>query len=416
VRSRAAFAVLLAGLAAAGPADARAAWGPAFDVSPPGRALDSSAVVAAPADRFVVAWTSGSRVQARRVGGRRASRVLKLGSRGADVRLWPSANGSTVVTWSAAGGSIRLRAIAPDDRLGPAVTVTEPGDDSRDVVAVPRRDGSSTVAWIDRTGAQTAVVKARRVSAAGVAGPVSTLTAPDARADEIVGAPDIDDGAMLVWNTGGILFGRRVTPAGAPARPAFQVSGLGQTASTPQLATDGTGGATVVWTQATAPTSVQEVAVISDDKLSGLDQLSAPGVPSLAPRLAFRNLFGVVVWEARPTTGAVVVGVDADGARTTLSRPFAGSAALRPEAAIDAAGHGFAVWQRGRAVQVARFGHGLARRVATLSGASSRAGEPHIAATPRGRALAIWVRTTRSGRRLQAARYWHPLANRGTGR
>jgi hypothetical protein len=67
-------------------------------------------------------------------------------------------------------------------------------------------------------------------------------------------------------------------------------------------------------------------------------------------------------------------------------------------------------------VQVARFGHGLARRVTTLSPASSRAGVPHIAATPRGRALAIWVRTTRSGPRLQGARYWHPLANRGTGR
>jgi hypothetical protein len=405
VRSRAACAVLLALLAVAGRADARAAWGPAFAVSPPARALQSSAVVAAPGDRFVVAWASATRVQARRVGGRRAGRVLTLGARGTDVRLWPAANGSTVVTWARADGSIRLRAIARDDRVGRAVTVTEPGDDGHDVVAVPRRDGSTTVAWIARTGEQTAVVKARRVSAAGVAGPVSTLTAPDGRAGELVGAPDIDDGAMLVWSAGGILFGRRVTAAGAPSRPTFQVSGLGQTASAPQLATDGTGGATVVWTQATTPASVQEVAIISDDKLSGLDQLSASGVASLTPRLAFRNLFGVVVWEARPASGAVVAGVDADGARTTLSRPFTGSAGLRPEAAIDAAGHGFAVWQRGRAVQVARFGHGLARRVTTLTAASSRAGVPHIAATARGRALAIWVRTTRSGSRLEAARY-----------
>jgi hypothetical protein len=71
------------------------------------------------------------------------------------------------VTWARADGSIRLRAIARDDRMGPAVTVTEPGDDGHDVVAVPRRDGSTTVAWSDRTSAQTAVVTARRVSAAG---------------------------------------------------------------------------------------------------------------------------------------------------------------------------------------------------------------------------------------------------------
>src|SRR6185312_16347713 len=97
----------------------------------------------------------------------------------------------------------------------------------------------------------------------------------------------------LVWNAGGTLFGRRITAAGAPARPAFQISGQGETASAAQLATDGTGGATAVWVQGSAPTSVQEVAIISDDKLSGLDQLSAPGVPSLLPSLAFRGLAGV---------------------------------------------------------------------------------------------------------------------------
>jgi hypothetical protein len=301
-----------------------------------------------------------------------------------------------------------MRTLGADDRLGPTVTISEPGARGHRAVAVPRRDGSATVAWIERTTPTTSVVKARQVSAAGVPGPVTALTAPGGQADELLGAPDIDQGAMLVWNAGGTLFGRRVSAAGAAARPPFQISGQGETASAPQLATDGTGGATAVWVQQTAPVSVQEVAIISDDKLSGLDQLSARGVPSLAPSLAFRNLFGIVVWEARPSTGAVVVGIDADGTRTTLSRPFGGSARLRPEAAIDAAGHGFAVWQRGRAVQVARFGHGLERRVSTLSPASSRDGAVHIAAAPGGRALAIWVR----GTRVQAAAYGSGLAKR----
>jgi len=390
------LAIAAAALVGITPTTAHAAWGPAFDVSGPGDASTgrSNAVVAAPRNRFVVAWTSRrAGVQARRIGPVGAGRVLTLETRRAEnVRLWPSPTGATVTTWTRPDGAIRLRVIRPDDRLGPATTVTLSGEN---VVAVPRRDGSMTIAWIARTGPQTAVVRARRISATGRPGPVTTLTAPDADAHDLLGAADIDDGAMLAWTTGGILHGLRVTADGAPARPIFQISGLGETVTAPQLTTDGTGGATAVWVQGAGPTTVQEVAIISDDKLSGLDQLSAPGVPALAPSLAFRGLSGIVVWEERRPGGAVVVGIDADGRRSTLSRP--GAPGLRPDTAIDRAGRGFAVWQRGRAIEVARFGHATRlRRTSLGSGAN-----PHVAATAGGRALAVWVQ----GTRVRAARF-----------
>ena len=407
--------VALAVLAAPGPATARAGWGPAFDVV---RSTDastgrSSAVVAAPRGRFVVAWTSRrAGVQARRIGPAGTGRVLTLDPRGADdVRLWSSPTGATVATWTRPGGALRLRSIGPDDRLGPATTITRSGEG---IVAIPRRDGSTTVAWIARTGPQAALVQARRISAGGRPGPISVLTAAGDDARDLLGAPDIDDGAMLAWTTGGILYGRRVTPDGAPARPTFQISGLGETVTAPRLTTDGTGGATAVWVQGAAPTTVQQVAIISDDKLSGLDQLSAPGVTAMAPSLAFRGLQGIVVWEERRQRGSVVVGIDADGRRTTLSRP--GAPGLRPHAAIDAAGHGFVVWQRGRAVEVARFGPTGRPRRTTLAAGPARAGGPHVAVTAGGRALAVWVRATRAGSRLQAARSPQRLAKHGSAR
>lgn len=402
-------AVALAVIAAALPTAADAAWGPAFGVSRPGDATTgrSSAVISAPRGRFVVAWTARSGVQARRIGPAGAGRALTLDAPGDDVRLWASPTGATLATWTRADGTIRLRAIRLGDRLGRATTITRSGEG---VVAVPRRDGTTTVAWIARTGAHTAVVRARRISATGRPGPITTLTAPDGDARDLLGAPDIDDGAMLAWSAGGILYGLRITPTASAARPTFQISGLGQTVRAPQLTTDGTGGATAVWVQGTAPTTVEEVAIISDDKLGGLDQLSTPGVPALAPSLAFRGLSGIVVWEERRPGGAVVVGIDADGRRTTLSRP--GPADLRPDAAIDAAGHGFAVWMRGRAVQAARFGHGARRQGTTLASDASSGAAPHVAAAPDGRALAVWVR----GGRVEAARYTWRLANGGNGR
>ncbi len=420
-----AAAVVAAASAFAAPATAHAGWAPAFDVSAPGGGATgrSNAVVAAPGGRFVVAWAWGAHasgapdaVQARRIGHRGAGRRLTLAAGAAavdDVRLWPGPGGRTVATWSAATRArrtaIRMRTISAHDRLGRTVTITEPSDDGAGVVAVPRADGSTTVAWIDTTGAQTSVVKARRVSATGARGPVSLVSAAGGRASELVGAADIDDGALLVWNAGGTITGRRVSAAGAAARPPFQISGQGQTAAAPQLATDGTGGATVLWVQRTAPASIQEVAVIADDKLSGVEQLSAPGVASSAPSMAFGNGFGVTVWAARTPATAVVAGLDADGQRTTLSRPSRRPASLRPDAAIDGSGHGFAVWQRdlrsGAVVQATRFGGTRAPRARTLARAPGGGAFPHIAAGPGGRALAIWVQTRARVARVEAARY-----------
>jgi hypothetical protein len=418
---------LLTALAVA-PAAAHAGWRGAEDVSPPGGVATgrSNAVAAAADGRFVVAWTwappgaaATTQVEARRIGGghRGATLTLASGVGPVDaVRLWPAPAGRTVATWASPIGPfdtpITLRTIGPDDRLGPPVTITEPGDRGTGVVAVPRADGTITVAWIDRTGPTTSVVKAREISPAGVPGPVSTLTAPDGAVEELVGAADMDRGVLLAYDARGTIYGQRITETGAATRPSFQISPQGQTAAAPQIVADGTGGGTALWVQGTTPASIWEVAVIADDKLSGADQVSSPAIASVAPSLAQRNGSAVIVWQAQTPSGAVAAGRDPDGTVTTLS-PSSDQPALLPEAAIDRAGNGYAVWQGGTGaatvVQAALFGRRVSdERAATLSTGSAGQAFPHIAVAPDGRAMASWVWTGFSGPRVQIAEYTPP--------
>jgi hypothetical protein len=384
------LAALTALVLAALPPAARAEWSPPIAVSAPG--ARTAAVAATRGGGFVVAWAAGRAVRARRLVDGRAGRMLTVSAgaaRADDVALWPAPRGRTVVTWTSRG-VIGLRAIGAGGRLGPRARITAHGSQ---VVAVPRADGSVTAAWIASDGS----VRARRISPRGTAGAVTRLTAPGTRVRALVGAADIDGGALLVFDAGGMLLGQRILGDGSATRPSFPISPLGQTARLPQLATDGTGGATVLWVQDAAPASIQEVAVIADDKLSGLEQLSAPGAAARSPSLAFRNGSGVTVWEAQTGRGAVVAGLDSDGHRTTLSRPST-HPGLHPQAAIDAHGRGFAAWRRDGAIQVTRFGQ---RRVETLA----RGASPRLAASADGRAMAVW---TGRGGRIRAARFAPP--------
>ncbi len=413
---------------AAVPAAAQAGWRPAEDASPPGGGATgrSNAVAAAPGGRFVVAWTwagpgtgAATLVQAARLGNGRTGPTLTLASGGGpvdDVRLWPGPGGRTVATWASLAGpleaAIVLRTIGPDDRLGPPVTVTEPGDRGLGVVAVPRADGTITVAWIAQTGVATSVVKARQVSAAGTPGPATSLTAPGGQVGELAGAADMDRGVLLAYSAAGVIHGQRITETGAATRPSFRISPQGQTAWSPQVVADGTGGGTVLWVQATSPLSIWAVAVLTDDKFSDSDRISAPGVASRAPSIAQRNGSAVIVWEAETPRGTVVAGRDADGKVATLSPPPIQPSML-PQGAIDRAGNGYAVWQRelgsSGAVEAALFG----RRVSnpgrtTLSSASDGETFPHIAVAADGRAMASWVWTGVSGPRVQTAEYTPP--------
>jgi hypothetical protein len=67
-------------------------------------------------------------------------------------------------------------------------------------------------------------------------------------------------------------------------------------------------------------------------------------------------------------------------------------------------------------VPAARFAPGHQRRDTPLPPPSSRDAAGPAAPAPGGRALAIWVRSTPDGTRVQAARYGSRLANRTTGR
>ena len=122
-----------------------------------------------------------------------------------------SAQGSRVgVAWfTAANDSARVKFAFSDDgaaRFGAPVRVDD-GNPAGRVGTVLLNDGSALVTWIERTGGDTASVRARRIAANGTRGPAVTVAASSAaRASGFPRVALTSTHAFLAW-----------TPPGKPA-------------------------------------------------------------------------------------------------------------------------------------------------------------------------------------------------------
>jgi hypothetical protein len=72
------------------------------------------------------------------------------------------------------------------------------------VDVVQLQDGSALVSWIERTGGEAAVVRARRVSTSGVAGAAYTIaTSSAARASGFPRMAVVKDNVLFAWTAPG---------------------------------------------------------------------------------------------------------------------------------------------------------------------------------------------------------------------
>jgi hypothetical protein len=107
-------------------------------------------------------------------------------------------------------------------------------DAQGDAVAV-WRSGSGSNAWIS----------ARTISAAGVLGPIQTLSDPAQHGNPEV-ASDTDGDSIVVWQRLGSIQARTISPAGVLG-PTATLSAGGEHAKGPQIASAADGGAAAVW-------------------------------------------------------------------------------------------------------------------------------------------------------------------------
>lgn len=231
-------------------------------------------------------------------------------------------------------------------------------------------------------------------------------------------APLGEGRAIAIWDGGSGVEGAIATTAGwSPVPPISDTFG----AIAPEVATDGAGGATVVW-RGPGPDGVTiDVATLAPGgEWSAVQPLSRPGRGpghgrrrfAYSPRIAVAPTgAAVAVWRRGDGDKSIVQAAVRDlsgrwSAAVDLSAK--GENAVAPAVAIGPDGEAVAVWHRfdggHQIIQAAthRPGGSWSRPV-DLSARGRNAEEPQVAISPGGEAVAVWERFDGRIDRIQAA-------------
>lgn len=334
-------------LAAAAPG-AWAATDPEITVDPSGTAhvgwVESPALVG---DR---GWSAaGSLSDAQAVSGARAQ-VLYFD-------MGTASSGATTYAWVREGTTRKVegRRRRADGSLGPLLSISSPLYAASDAGVAVGPGGSTVFTW-RRSGDTTAPAQARRLSAAGVLGPIQTLSADGYRSFSPAAAVDAAGNALVAWVRRDEAAGTEVVQSRRIA--ADGTLGAVQTLSTASPAIDSTivafdagGNALVGWLRFDGVRYVPQVRRrAANGTLSAIESLTTGGGGASHLRLAVdpdgdammawsRLVNGRRVVQARHRTAAGAL-----GSVLTLS-PAGDRPAVVPEVAIDDDGNAIVVWQ-----------------------------------------------------------------------
>jgi hypothetical protein len=226
-------------------------------------ALDPQVAVA-PDGTAVVAWTrfdgANLRVEERRIGPdgtpEEATRTLSgSGQDALEPQVAVAPDGTAFVVWKRFDGFhylVQSRLVEPDGTSeGTSQRLSEQKQDAVEPQVAVAPDGVATVVWSRFDGADS-IVQARRVGLEGT--PAATtvdLSAVGESAIQPQLAVDAGGAATVVWNrfdgANWIVQERRLSPTGAPAGAAQNLSASGRSSAEPQIALGPGGAATVAW-------------------------------------------------------------------------------------------------------------------------------------------------------------------------
>ncbi len=334
--------------------------------------------------------------------------------------------GPATVIWHAharlGAYNLRTRQVGADGALGAVHTLVggaTPGRGAGGARVAAGPDGAATVTWYRNSDGVAHRVHARRIATDGTLGEVLDLSAPgrDGWFPHLGIGPD--GVATVAWerNDGVVdrVQARRVAPDGTLG-DVLDLSPPGEPASFPQIAVSPDGAATVIWSSHEGPAPrVQAVRIAPDGTLGDVQDVSAPGVNSLTPRVA-----------AAPDGSATVTWARVDGAYSRvqarrigpdgtlgdvldLSPSDADGAA--PRLAVGGDGVATVAWLRpagsAASVQARQIDpDGTLGDVLDLSTPSREQGTPEVAAGPEGDVTVTWAGGDQYGygRPVQAVR------------
>ncbi len=281
--------------------------------------------------------------------------------------------------------------------------------------------GTTTVVWSSRSGSGAFTVFARQITASGARGPIRQLSVSgqDALAPQVAVASN--GTATVTWiRSNGANFlvqARRILPGGTLEESTRTLSASGQDAMAPQVAVSPGGVATVVWKRFDgANYLVQERRIAADGTLEASARtLSASGRDAVEPQVAVDgNGRATVVWTRFDGSDSIVqvrrVGSDGAPATTTTSLSAVGESAVQPRVAVNPVGAVTIAWTRfdgfNWIVQARRLSASgaLVGSVQSLSATGRSAAEPQVAVSGDGTSTIAWSRFDGTSFAIQARR------------
>ncbi|HEX8104161.1 MAG TPA: hypothetical protein VF533_16200 [Solirubrobacteraceae bacterium] len=327
-----------------------------------------------------------------------------------DLAVAADGSGNALYVWNRLGdpGAIQIRRRAADGALGAVQTVSSAGGyASRPDVALDG-PGNAVIVWSGSSGDTSVptVIKARRRSAAGVLGPVMSLSPAADEVGEARVAIDSSGGALAVWSRTdgdgearhGVVELRRIAPNGTLG-PVTPVSSPGVRAGAPRVGLDADGDAIIAYVEhdgtrytprirrrtAAGVLSAPQSPVTSGASVAELDLAVVPDGRSM---LTWTRPVG----SSSSTLQALHRAADGTlGPVLTLSSTAAGAFAVHHDAAVDPQGNGAVVWMSSSGIRLRRrAADGTVSLAQQLSAVGVPSADPRIGFDAAGTALAVW--------------------------
>jgi hypothetical protein len=341
--------------------------------------------------------------------------VQTLSSSGRDAaqpRVAVDADGEAVIAWSRHDGAnfrVQARARTAAGVLGPVQTLSAAGKTAfvQDVVIDP--DGDAVVLWTNTDN----VAQVRARSAAGVLGPVQDLNVSGPIGAQARGGIDADGDAVFTWlrwdGANNRAEARSRSAAGALG-PVRSLSALGVSATRPFVAVEPDGDAIFTWSEFDRIQARKQAAA---GTLGSVQTIAPAGLATDEPQVAI-DADGDAVFAWLRSDGAnprVQARRRTNGGSLSTVRYLsaAGQDASFPRMGVDAGGAAVVSWQRVDHADVSvvqgrrRAADGSLSAVQTLSDADWTAEAPQAAVAPSGAALVTWQGLDGSHTRIWAA-------------
>jgi len=337
-------------------------------------------------------------------------------------------NGGGVIVFPAAGNGgrtvIRASLKSPSGSFAPPVDVSNDVQAANtDPHVAMNGAGIAVAVWTRSNGANTVVETSTRSPGGTFTGAQPLSTAGQNASSARVALNDAGATAVTWVRSNGTVnvAQTRVRPAGAGAYAAVQdlsaAGAAGQDASTPDVALDPSGRATVVWSRSDGTRTLVESRFLTPAGVigAGVDQVSSLADNGTNPNLAVdAGNTAVVVFGACPTAGgSCAVNASARASNSsfasdqTISPPSDNS--VQPRVVIDKAGVATAVLSpftsNARILMTRRPPNGNFGGVVPISPETGTAFFPALAADDEGNVVTAWTYTSPTAPNPQVAQF-----------